>query len=327
MKIVKAVRDLYLEHLPTFEKLSTDVGRTLEAAAASRGWFYFSRIKSLESFALKLETGRVQEPSKLEDFFACTIVVPTMEEVRNAIEAVLARYCLVYRRPKDDILTTKRPSSFEFDDLRLYVRRPRSETGYAEELTGLVFEVQVKTALQYGWSQATHDLTYKGDSVNWALERVAFQIKAMLEHAEVAISEAKELAHSDTLAKQDRRTKELSLLLEETRDIWPQVALPTDVKRLAENMLSVLQLCGLAAKDLPRVIQVERDRVGILPMDLSPYAFLVQALAWNEEMHLHEQLNREHRRIRIVVHGGMELPDWLWVEHPRVVNLGEPKRV
>ena len=323
MKIVKAVRDLYSAQYPAFAKLSTDVSRTLESLAASKRWFYLSRIKSLESFALKLETGRVSEPSKLEDFFACTVVVPTMGEIKDAIDTIVSRYPLLYRRPADDALTGKRPSSFEFDDLRLYVRRPHSATGYAEEVTDLVFEVQVKTVLQYAWSQATHDLTYKSEAVNWSLERVAFQIKAMLEHAEVAISEAQELAHADALSKQDRRTNELSLLLDKIREIWPREALPNDLKRLAENILSILQLCGLQAKDFLQVIQKERDRVGILPVNLSPYAFSVQALAWREDIQLHERLDRGQRKAKIVIHSGMELPKWLWTEHPRVINVVE----
>ena len=44
-------------------------------------WHYESRVKELTSFALKIETGRVQTPAALEDFFACTLVVANATEI------------------------------------------------------------------------------------------------------------------------------------------------------------------------------------------------------------------------------------------------------
>ena len=320
MKIVKEVRDLYTSGFPIYNRLSKDVKSLLEPVAIQNGWFFSGRVKELESFALKLETGRIADPSRLEDFFACTIVVPTIAQVRAAEAAVLAEYELVERRPANDEHTRKRPYSFEFDDLRLYVSQRPTRSGRDTEIALLVFEVQIKTALQFAWGQATHDLTYKSDSVSWPLERVAYQIKAMLEHAEIAIAEAKQLSLATAVAKQHRDTIELESVISTLRDIWSPESLPTDLKRLAENILRVLRACDLRANDLSAVLEVEIARLSLLPLDLSPYAFTVQALAWTEAPRLKRAL-KDHRSPRIVVHRGMELPDWFRTSHPKVLNM------
>src|SRR5690349_1782379 len=79
------------------------------------------RLKKAESFALKLETGRFSESSKLEDFFACTVVVDNLDQIKKAQELVKKNFVINAQRPKDLKFTHKDPSSFQFDDLRLYV--------------------------------------------------------------------------------------------------------------------------------------------------------------------------------------------------------------
>ena len=320
MKIVKEVRDLHASGFPIYDRLSKDVKSVLEPAVVQNGWFFSGRVKELESFALKLETGRIADPARLEDFFACTIVVPTIVEVSAAEDAVLAEYDLVERRPAKDEHTRKRPSSFEFDDLRLYVSQRPTRSGRDTDIAKHVFEVQIKTALQFAWGQATHDLTYKSDSVSWPLERVAYQIKAMLEHAEIAIAEAKQLSQATAVAKQNHHTLELGLVISTLRHVWSPSSLPTDLKRLAENILRVLQACGLQARNLPTVLKDEIKRLGVLPLDLSPYALTVQALAWSERAGLERALNNQ-RSPRILIHRDMELPDWFPTTHPNVLEV------
>jgi ppGpp synthetase/RelA/SpoT-type nucleotidyltranferase len=95
---------------------------------------------------------------------------------------------------------------FRLIDLRLYVTLPDSPALPPTDLSDVVFEVQIKTFLQHAWSIATHDLLYKTDAVNWSKERIAYQIKARREHAEISIQEAEDLATSAALAKEDRKT-------------------------------------------------------------------------------------------------------------------------
>ena len=69
MKIVKALRDIHHDCLPNYKLLAEEVEGLLKAKVEGRRWFFYSRLKSLQSFALKVESGRVQNLDNLEDFF------------------------------------------------------------------------------------------------------------------------------------------------------------------------------------------------------------------------------------------------------------------
>ncbi|GAB5338297.1 hypothetical protein [Pseudomonas poae] len=322
MKIVKSVRDIYADCVPRYELLETEVKQILKPLAEDRGWFFVSRLKGLESFALKIETGRVSVPHSMEDFFACTIVVPTLSQIEQAEELILASYDHSQRRPQNDSVTHKASSSFAFDDLRLYVSRRPLASGKNSELDGMVFEIQIKTVLQHAWSVATHDLIYKSNTVSWPLERIAFQVKAMLEHAEVAIAEANRLADAPAVSRRDHKTVGTLLLIEHIRNIWSSDRLPADIKRLAETIFSVIKTCDLEPEDFQELIMSEKLRLGVLPTDLSPYAFTVQALAHKQDLDFEHKISRRHIRNTVVIHSGMTLPAWMLVEHPKILNLG-----
>jgi ppGpp synthetase/RelA/SpoT-type nucleotidyltranferase len=323
MKIVKQIRDIHAEYRPCFEDLAEEVKGVLKQRAEEKNWFFLARVKEIESFALKIETGRILDPAKMEDFFACTIVVPTMVQIDEAEKLVLSLYDLVNRRPKDDAITHKASSNFVFDDLRLYVARRPLTSGKNSELEGIVFEVQIKTILQYAWSVATHDLIYKSDTVSWPRERIAFQVKAMLEHAEVAIAEATQLADAPAVAKKDKWTSGILQLIEQFNNIWPRERLPTDIKRLAETIFDVLNSCDLNVDRFSEIIRTEENRLGILPADLSPYALTIQAIAQNNSTNFEHKFNRRHIRTKILIHSGMELPSWMLETHPRIINISK----
>ena len=321
MKIHQQIRNLHSSNTERYERLKEEVSQTLKPKVEDEGWFYIARIKGLVSFALKIETGRVSNPESPDDFFACTIVVKTISEVIRAEELVLSIFDSFQRRPQDDSQTHKKSSEFVFDDLRMYVKRRPSDSGRNTDLDGIMFEVQIKTVLQYAWGIATHDLIYKTNNLSWPKERIAYQVKAMLEHAEVVIAEAEELSNSPLISKIDKRTKETQDVINKIDDFWPQDALPDDKKRLAENILSVLKTADLNSSDLIDLLNLERNRIGILPRDLSPYAFLVQALANNQNIDFETKFKRAHIKTCILIHQGMELPSWMKSEHERIVNL------
>ena len=320
MKIVKRLRDLHRDCHEQYSLLSEEVQELLRPRADERGWFYLSRLKDLESFALKMETGRVPDPAKLEDFFACTLVVPTAVQIEVAEQLVRDHFDFKSRRPPQSDKTWKSSSNFVFDDLRLYVARQPSTSGRYPQLDGLVFEVQVKTILQHAWSIATHDLIYKTDTVSWPRERIAYQVKAMLEHAEVAIAEANSLAEAPAVAKHNDRTTAILALIDHIKQTWSHDRLPSDIKRLAESIYNVFRVADIGVNHFEEIIEAEKARVGALPNDLSPYAFTLQALARFPERDFKQKFNRSFVRTAVFVHDDMDLPSWMHQDHPRIVR-------
>jgi ppGpp synthetase/RelA/SpoT-type nucleotidyltranferase len=320
MKVIKKIRDIHSESEERYKRLAEEVQGFLKGEAEKRGWFFISRLKGLESFALKIETGRVPDPSKMEDFFACTIVVPTLSHIETAETLVLEHYDVLERRPPVDAQTFKQASNFQFDDLRLYVAKRASQTGKNVDLDGAIFEIQAKTVLQHAWGLATHDLIYKSDTVSWPRERIAYQVKAMLEHAEIAIAEANRLADAPAVAKKDERTAEILKLIEQIRALWSPDRLPKDIKRLAETTQHIFKSCKLDVKNLAAMLDAEKQRLGMLPNDISPYAFIVQALAHSGEFDFRAALSRA-KRLKILVHEGMDLPSWMKDDNAQIVRV------
>lgn len=318
MKISKSLRDAHAAAKEKYDRLAEEVKVTLKSAAEDRGWFFTCRVKELESFALKVETGRVPDINTMEDFLGCTIVVPNALALPAAEELVRSLYDPLKRRPPSDDATHKASSSFVFDDIRQYVARRSLGNGRNEDLSGLPFEIQIRTVLQYAWGIATHDLVYKADTVSWSMERIAFQVKAMLEHAEIAIAEAPSLAKARPVAKEDMATARLSLVLEQVSAFWPADQLPFDIKRLATSIGDLLQAGDQQPADLTRLLEAERDRLGTMPVNLSPYAFTVQALANNPGIGFRDKFNRKWLKTVLVVTSDMELPAWMNTPHDRI---------
>ena len=203
MKIPLSIRDLYQVLLPRYLTLKKHVDLRFQHSKEAR-WHYESRIKSEESFALKLETGRVADPSAPEDFFACCVVVENLARVSDAESLICELFSLHERKPPSKSMTHLPPHSFDFDDLRLYVKWIDEPQLPPSGVDGMMFEFQVKTFLQHAWGIATHDFIYKTESVEWASSRIAYQVKAMLENAELSIAEVKRLTGSEMLNKTDR---------------------------------------------------------------------------------------------------------------------------
>jgi ppGpp synthetase/RelA/SpoT-type nucleotidyltranferase len=320
MKVSKALRDKFDEGKRRYTSLASEVKEHLQGKVEAQGWLYTGRVKELESFALKIETGRVPNAEEMEDFFGCTIIVPTLSSIEEAERFVCDQYELKERRPKEDQTTSKTASDFRFDDLRLYVARKPLASGKSPELDGAIFEVQIKTILQHAWTIATHDLIYKTDTVSWPKERIAFQVKAMLEHAEIAIAEAERLADSRGVSKKDARTDEILKIIEQVDQFWTGDAIPKNRKRLAESIRDLLKASQLEAEQLKDVIEVEKRRIGLLPRDLSPYSFVLQALFHSTTANFQNNFLKRYVRTSIVLQDGMDVPAWVGTA-VRVVDL------
>ena len=278
MKIPRSIRNLHFAQLEPSERLATQVDELLKSHKPTR-WHYESRVKGEESFALKIESGRIENPEALEDFFACTLVVRNRNEVGDAENLARKLFAVVERRPKDDRRTHKSPDSFPFDDLRLYLAWRDDDALPPSGLHGRVFELQIKTYLQHAWSIATHDLIYKTDDVSWSRQRIAYQVRAMLEHAEVSISEADELANADVLQSTNRQTRTLLEIIHALTTLWSAADLPADARRLSENVANLCRLLRIGVGELRKVVEAEsKEGRGVHTKNLSPFGVILQSL-------------------------------------------------
>lgn len=307
MKIRPAVVALYQDNQSVYASLRSRVDELFQPRCLQAKWHYESRVKGEQSFALKIETGRVNDPGQMEDFFACTLVVRNSTEIEQAVSWVLTHCEETHRRPKNAGMAG-RPSSFEFDDLRLYVKlRPSPGLPPSEDFKR-VFEVQIRTFLFHAWSIATHDLIYKSDTIDWGRARIAFQVRAMLEQAEVAISSAERLATLNQ--RQDAETRDLQKILDLLKRIWPDDRLPADRKRLAENVLGAARALELAIDDLVTICD-KASAASPPGLDLGPYQSIVRWLLAENERSFRRLAGRDRSRFKLVLYKDLEPPDWL----------------
>jgi len=243
-------------------------------------WHYESRLKELESFALKLETGRFDIKDIFDDFFAATIVVKNNSEIYEAVNFVKSFSKIKYRKPLNKRKTHKKSFEFSFDDLRLYVSLKDDRTGVlCQDMLKFVFEIQIKTFFQHAWSIATHDLIYKCHEINWGKERIAYQVKAFLEHAEVTINSVDKLSSMDELDKEDELTCKVNKLIKLLKSKWNSSDLPNDCRRLAQNVLKAIKLLDISTEELESILDEEtKEGMGINIRNLSPYFVIIQSI-------------------------------------------------
>lgn len=302
------MRALYDHQREPCERLKVVVDNRLLGAKQER-WHYESRLKTPISFAQKLETGRCPKPNAIEDFFACTVVVKNTTEIATAEALIRATFDVVQRRPRDDAFTAKPSYAFPFDDLRLYARLKTDATQRPTDLGDIVFEIQVKTFLQHAWSVATHDLVYKTDEVSWGKERIAYQIKAMLEHAELSIKEAETLAKCNSLPQHDKTAQTLTQIIPLLREQWSPDELPPDLRRLAETFRDLMDFFSIASSELKPMLEKGRAaRSGQHPANLSPMSTFLQYILEQQPAAAAAALARVQERRRIFIPAEVTLP-------------------
>ncbi|TFB66183.1 hypothetical protein [Cryobacterium sp. Hz9] len=281
MKIDAQLRSSFERQKRRADKLRPLVDGEIKNTKDSR-WHYESRVKKEQSFALKTEAGKAANPDEMEDFFACVIVVPNFSDIPTAEQYLRDRYDFSYKRPEFSDYTSKEPFDFRFDDLRVFVRYRDDPSSPPTGVHGALFEVQVRTFLQHAWSVATHDVVYKSETLSWRRERVANQVKATLEQAEVTIENMRELENSDVLPKSNSRYDAINGIATVLRAHWSADDLPADVRRLSEVIHRLVQhiWTGRESEHLEHLLVLGREGYGGRHnFDWSPYRATLQYLA------------------------------------------------
>lgn len=324
MKIVQSVQELYNTNLPYFNIIKGKVDEVVKSNKNER-WHYESRLKQIESFAMKIEMGRYKKTEIFEDFFASTIVVKNLSEISLAEKFVAKHFNIQFKRPTSNNFTHKDSFSFPFDDLRLYVTLKDFETGeFAPDLYDLIFEIQIKTFLQHAWSIATHDLIYKSDKINWAKERIAYQVKATLEHAEVTISGVEELSKLNELAKENKDVKKVNQLISLILNHWKPEDLPSDRRRLAQNIIGFIDAIGITLLELDSVLKIESNKGrGTLTRNLSPYLIVVQSVfnIYPEKIINYLQDKNSRNKQKILITSEMDIPNLETIVEEKLVRI------
>lgn len=279
MKILKSIQELYNSNYAYYSIVKEKVQESINKNK-KQTWHFIGRLKTLESFALKMETGRFDENSIFDDFFACTIVVENLDEINNACTLLKRLFQVQYQKPQNYNYTHKNSDSFQFDDFRMYVRLKDDELKpLSEKVLNLTFEIQIKTFLQHAWSIATHDLIYKSDEINWGKERIAYQVKAALEQAEVAISGVEALSKVSELSKETKEIKKINRVLKLLYKHFKKEDLPNDKRRLAQNVINLLTLLKIDLSTFDELLA--KDTIsgsGTNLRNLSPYMIVIQAI-------------------------------------------------
>lgn len=296
MKIPLSIKDLYASKYTTYVALQESVDKWVESVKNIK-WHYESRVKELESFALKFETGRFDSASIFDDMFGGMIVVSTHSEIVKVEEILREKFILVTKKPNNKSFATYSPEHFVFDDLRLYLRFDKNNflSPKVEVLDGLTFEIQIKTFLQHAWALSTHDLVYKSENISWSKHRVAYQVKAMLENIELSISSAEALSCNDMINKEDKRFQKLGKIVALIESKWDEESLPVDKKRLAENIYECIDKLKISLPDLRKLI----DDTGCNTLkSISPYQSILMALI-NKKIDLFEKENPKKLKLLI----------------------------
>lgn len=177
----------YTESRPFVSEVAERVKSTIISFCEKSKYAFTYRVKELDSLAEKIETGRFKKWSDLDDFFACTIIVPTLLEEQKVIDFIRNTFETVKINKRGQ--TKKPPEAFRFDSTRITckLRKPEGVEIVGFSIYGICFEIQIKSAFEHAWSVTTHALTYKSGVIDWKRLRLASQIKATVEQLDTLI--------------------------------------------------------------------------------------------------------------------------------------------
>lgn len=281
----------YNEYRPFIEETAKRVKETLLNFCDSKGYALTSRIKTAESIAEKIETGRFKKWSDLDDLFACTIIVPSLSHETEVIDFCKETFQVVHHIKRGQ--NKKDPSTFRFDSCRMRARLKSS--AYIEESSILSvykvnFEIQVKSAFEHAWSVSTHDIVYKSSDVSWNKLRLAAQLKATVEQMDMlilAFEQTSTFIEKSSYPEIDIKcyiAVEVKKLLENTK--IPDELKPKDISRFCGNLYTVLKK-AVEEKDIKKTLDIVFKKINStksnqIPRSISLFQYFMTILIYEK---------------------------------------------
>jgi ppGpp synthetase/RelA/SpoT-type nucleotidyltranferase len=302
VSVDQAIRRRYEASQPYLLDLEERLRSTLRQFASANHFLEDCRIKTLESVAEKIESGRYLKWDDVDDLVAASVVVPLVSDEVAVVQFLRDTFHELRIAPRGQV--SKDPDVFRFDATRFYGRL-RAPVGMTlDDLVptfALTFEVQVPTLFEFAWARTTHALAYKAPRVDWRRQRLAAQLKATVEqidmlvvHFEAAAGHVSE-GRAAYLEDQGRIEQFFTALVD--RRLIPREAVPKDWTRFADNLYRVLQAFAgtrtsgrgsRALATLPRAFEileayVKDNSADRFPRSLSLFQVALGALASSGE--------------------------------------------
>ena len=243
MPEVESVRRAMDRTLPIVDEVQRYVAQTLTAFAEKEDYIFRDREKRTDSLSEKLESGRYNSWSEIDDLYACRIVVPTHGHESTVVEKLNSLFS--HREIKSRNFQQKSPDVFRFDSLRWYGTIREDVAAMRQPGVGnLIFEVQVLTAFEFAWMTVSHDLVYKADRVDWSRDRLAAHLKAAVEQIEVLIASFEETSAA-VLSSPWPQSESKSELIDRFKSLIargqiPPTLQPGSWRRFADNVWALV---------------------------------------------------------------------------------------
>lgn len=280
----------YKEYEPFILEVGKKVDSTLENyCRENKGYVFASRIKTIESLAEKIETGRFKKWSDLDDLFACTVIIPTLSHEKNVIDFCKEVFTIVRAVKRGQ--NKKAPDIFRFDSTRLYAKLKNFDSIYSENqlsIYDIIFEIQIKSAFEHAWSVSTHDLVYKNSTIDWGRLRLAAQIKATVEQLDILILSFEQVStiiqdndYSEIKTKK-KLGDEINILLKSGK--IPDELTPKDMTRFCDNLYQLLKNSGKDDQDIKNNImkiiknKIQSTKKNQIPRSISLFQYLLAIL-------------------------------------------------
>lgn len=272
MKVTKTIRDIHYELKSSAKFISRDAKDIITDFAQKNHWEFTERIKELDSFAQKIESGVYQSVEEIDDFYACEIVTPGRNEILKAKEFIYKNFDVIAEKPNK----ATSPDNFSFNGLRIYARLRGSVAG-RPHYAWMKFEIQVKTLLEKAWGIATHDFTYKCKKIEWSKERLAYQLKAILDHADIIISQTTDISKYVISDFEFESHSHINSITEWILSEWGENSCPSNMKRLSETVNNICKYYKIQIDDLKSIVKQFRTTTGTTE-DLSIYSTILKSL-------------------------------------------------